>query len=340
MILQPPYATVSKPYGQALVALARHRPEVICLGADLTRQTETELFREFVPDRFFNAGMSEQNLMGVAAGLARRGKTVFVNTFGVFATRRPYEQIAMQIAYPRLNVKIVGFMPGLSTPGGPSHQAIDDIALMSALPNMTVVDVADAGEITQAVTAVADIPGPVYLRLKRGEIPVIFPPDHRLQLDRVQQIDSERSTEGGLDVTIFACGMMVASALSAARALRGAGLTVQVCNVAQLKPIDRVGVLEQARGARAVVTAENHSVIGGLGSAVARVLAEEGLGVTLRMVGVQDRFAEAASARYLFEHYGLSSSDVVRAAFQALGRLDDPPAVVEPHTPQGAYSPV
>jgi transketolase len=165
---EPPYQTVLKPYGAALLALARRRPEIICLGADLTRQTETDLFRDELPGRFINIGVAEANMIGIAGGLARAGHVVFVNTFGVFCTRRCFDQIAISIAYPALNVKIVGFMPGLSSPGGPSHQAIDDVALMRALPNMTVVEPADAIETQQIVAAVADHPGPVYLRLKRG----------------------------------------------------------------------------------------------------------------------------------------------------------------------------
>src|SRR5580658_8008531 len=150
-----------KPYGAALVELARRRTEIICLGADLTRQTETDLFRDEIADRFINIGMAEANMLSVAGGLARCGHVVFVNTFGVFCTRRCFDQIAMSVAYPKLNVKIVGFMPGLSSPGGPSHQATDDVALMRALPNMTVVDVADAVQTRQVVQAIADVPGPV-----------------------------------------------------------------------------------------------------------------------------------------------------------------------------------
>jgi transketolase len=150
-LFDPPYETVLKPYGQALFALARRNTKIVCLGADLTRQTETDMFRDAIGERFINAGAAEANMIGISAGLARSGHVVFVNTFGVFCTRRCYDQIAMAIAYPKLNVKIVGFMPGLSSPGGPSHQAIDDVALMRALPKMTVVEPADALEVAQAV---------------------------------------------------------------------------------------------------------------------------------------------------------------------------------------------
>ncbi|WP_028656181.1 transketolase family protein [Nocardioides sp. J54] len=338
--LRAPYATVLKPYGQALVELAKRKSNVICLGADLTRQTETDLFRDELGDRFFNGAMSEQNLMGVAAGLARSGHQVFVNTFGVFATRRPYEQVAMQIAYANLDVKIIGLMPGLSTPGGPSHQATDDIALMRALPNMTVVDVADAREIPQAVEAISAISGPVYLRLKRGEIPVLFDESHQLDLDNVVVVDGVGDSSAEVDLTIFATGMMVAASVAAADALRGVGLEVNVVNVTSLKPLDAAGVLREAGRSKAVLTAENHSIIGGLGSAVAEVLAEAGTGVPLRRVGIRDTFARAFSARYLFEHYGLSSQHLVDTAAALCGRSAPFPEVIDVPQEVGAYSPV
>jgi transketolase len=343
MPLNPPYQTVLKPYGQALVRYAAEHPEVICLGADLTRQTETDLFRDDprLVSRFFNGGMAEQNLMGVAAGLAREGHTVFVNTFGVFAVRRPFEQVAMQIAYAGLGVKIVGLMPGLSSPGGPSHQAIEDVALMRALPNFTVVDVADAREVTQAVAAIAERPGPVYLRLKRGEIPVIFDEHHRLDLDRAVLIDPDPARDrAGVDSVIFASGMLVASALRAAQSLRQAGLTVDVVNVTTIKPLDAATVRALAASARSVVTAENHSVIGGLGSAVAEVLAEAGSSPPLRRVGIPDTFGRAASARFLFAEYGLTAQHIVDVAWELAGRDGDAPVVTEIQTSAGSYSPV
>src|SRR5215469_14552789 len=195
-VLNPPYRIVLKPYGHALVELARERPEIVCLSGDLTRQCEIDLFQEAFPDRFIHAGMAEANMMGVAGALARSGLIPFVHTFGVFATRRPFDQIVNAVAYPHLPVRIVGFMPGVSSPGGPSHQAIEDVALMRALPGMTVVDVADATETAQVVAAVADLPGPVYLRLKRGEIPVIFPEDHRLSLGHAQVLVDGRDGMG------------------------------------------------------------------------------------------------------------------------------------------------
>jgi transketolase len=259
---------------------------------------------------------------------------VFVHTFGVFATRRAYDQVAMAIAYPSLNVKLVGFMPGLSSPGGPSHQAIDDIALMRALPNMTVVDVADAVETTRAVRALADLDGPAYLRLKRGEIPVIFDPGHEFSLDRAQVLVE------GSDVVLIACGMMLPAALAAARVLHEGRVAAAVVNSPVIKPLDTQTIVASCVGAEAVVTAENHSVIGGLGSAVAEALAEAGLGCRLRRVGVLDTFAESGSREFLFARYGLSVQRIVDSAWEALAMPGDRPLAPALDAPAGSYSPV
>jgi transketolase len=335
-MLSPPYPTVLKPYGRALVELARQRPEVICLGADLTRQTETDVFRDDpeLASRFVNVGMAEANLMGIAGGLARSGHTVFVHSFGVFVTRRAYDQVCMAIAYPALNVKIVGFMPGLSSPGGPSHQAIDDVALMRTLPNMTVVDVADAVETEQAVRALADRPGPAYLRLRRGEIPVVFEDDHEFSLDRAQVLRS------GDDVCIVASGMMLPAALAAATSLEGHGVGATVVNAPVIKPFDSATVVEACAGTRGVVTAENHTIVGGLGSAVAEALAEAGVGTPLRRVGVGDVFAESGSRPFLFSKYGLSVQRIVDQAWDAAGLGGTTPTAAEIETPEGSYAPV
>lgn len=332
---EPPYPIEVKPYGRALVEAARHRPEILCLSGDLTKQTEVDLFQAEFGERFIHGGMAEANMMGMAGALARCGFVPFVHTFGVFATRRPYDQIANAIAYPNLPVRIIGFMPGVSTPGGPSHQATDDVALMRALPNMTVVDVADAVETRQVPALVADVPGPVYVRLKRGEIPVIFDDSHVLRLGRASVVVA------GTDVALFASGMMLAAALAASRALGACGVSVSVINVPVIKPLDSATVLEAAAGARLVVTAENHSIIGGLGSAVAETMAEAGVGCPLRRVGLRDTFAEGAlDAPYLFGKYGLSTSALVETIWSALGGAGAPPAVPVVAAAGGEYSPV
>jgi len=332
---QPPYPTVLKPYGQSLVALAKARADIVCLTGDLTRQCEIDLFAEALPERFIHAGMAEANMMGIAGALARDGFVPFVHTFGVFATRRPLDQIINAIAFPRLPVRIMGFMPGVSSPGGPSHQAIDDVALMRALPGMTVVDVADAVEVRQVPAAIVDVDGPVYVRLKRGEIPVMFGDGHRLSLDRADVLAH------GDDVALFASGMMLAPALAAAALLASEGVFVSVVNVPVIKPLDALTVADVARAARVVVAAENHTIVGGLGSAVAEALAEAGVGRPLRRIGLRDTFAEGSRcAPYLFDRYGLSTQAIVDAAWAALGRGGAAPVAEITAAQDGEYSPV
>jgi transketolase len=334
-VREPPYPTEVKPYGRALVDLARRRDEVLCLSGDLTRQCEVDLFQAEFPERFIHAGMAEANMMSMAGALARCGHIPFVHTFGVFATRRPFDQIANAIAYPGLPVRIIGFMPGVSTPGGPSHQATDDVALMRALPGMTVVDVADAVEVRQVAEAVIDVPGPVYVRLKRGEIPVIFDEGHVLRIGQAEVLVP------GDDVALFASGMMLAAALAAARALAGYAVSVSVINVPTIKPLDVATVRDAAAGARVAVTAENHTIIGGLGSAVAETIAEAGLGRPLRRVGLRDTFAEGSlTAPYLFDKYGLSTRTLIETIWSALGRPGPAPDAPAAPAETGEYSPV
>lgn len=334
-MLNPPYPTVLKPYGQALLDLARSRPDILCLTGDLTRQCEIDLFQEALPDRFIHAGMAEANMIGMAGALARRGFIPFAHTFGVFATRRPLDQIVNAVAYPNLPVRIVGFMPGISSPGGPSHQAIDDVALMRAVPNMTVVDVADAVEIRTALPAIVDIPGPVYLRLKRGEIPVIFDEDHEFSTERAQVLTR------GEDVAIIASGMMLSSALAAAETLRTAGVSATIVNVPVIKPFDATTVIDAARPVRGVVTAENHTIVGGLGSATAEALAEAGVGRPLHRIGLRDTFAEGARvAPPLFAKYDLSIQSIVDAAWRLAGRSEPAPVADTVPTATGEYAPV
>ncbi len=334
-MLKEPYPTVMKPYGRALVDLALRRPDILCLTGDLTRQTEIDLFQEQLPGRFIHGGMAEANLVSMAGALARRGFQPFVHTFGVFATRRPLDQVINSVAYPNLPVRIVGFMPGVSSPGGPSHQAIDDVALMRAIPNMTVIDVADATQIRAALPLIADVAGPVYLRLKRGEIPVIFEDEHELSLTRAQVLAE------GSDLAIIASGMMLSPAVSAAQALTGAGIGVTLVNVPVIKPLDAETVTRAVSGARAVITAENHSVIGGLGSAVAEAIAEAGLGRPLRLIGLRDTFAEGSrTAPHLFRKYQLGTQDIVNRAWELLGHDGQPPQVAPAEAAAGEYAPV
>lgn len=274
-------------------------------------------------------------MVSMAGALARCGHIPFVHSFGVFSTRRPLDQIVNSVAYPNLPVRIVGFMPGVSSPGGPSHQAIEDVALMRAIPNMTVIDVADAVEIRKALPAIVDVPGPVYLRLKRGEIPVIFEDDHVFSLENAQVLK-----DGG-EVVLVANGMMLSAALAAAEVLDEAGIAASVINVPVIKPLDADTILAAARDAKLVVTAENHTIVGGLGSAVAEAMAEAGLGCRLRRVGLRDTFAEGSrTAPPLFRKYGLSTQNIIDIVWKGLDRAGQPPRAAEVETAPGEYAPV
>jgi len=299
-------------YGRALVELGREDERVVVLDADLSKSTKTEYFAREFPHRFFNMGIAEQNLMGTAAGLALCGKVPFASSFAIFATGRAFEQVRNSIAYPRLNVKIAASHAGITVgEDGASHQSVEDIALMRALPNMTVIVPADAVETRQAVFAAARHEGPVYLRLGRMGVPVLYYEDYRFQIGKAHRL------RRGRDATILACGYMVTLALEAARNLEAEGLSVGVLNVSTIKPLDRQAVVEAARETGALVTAEEHSIIGGLGSAVAEVLAEE-YPVPLRRVGLRDTFGESGSPEELLAKYGLSVANIEKNVREVL----------------------
>lgn len=302
----------ARSYGKALIALAQADDRIVCLGADLTQPTETHLMRDKQADRFVMVGIAEANMIGIAAGMARCGDIPFTHTFCVFATRRAYDQVAMQVAYPRSNVKIVGFMPGLTTPLGVSHQAIDDVALMRALPNMTIVEPSGPEQVHAAVRAVAAHDGPVYLRLpvSTGR------PDESVPM-RTLEIGKGEVLARGDDVAIIASGVTVAAALEAARQL-APEITATVVNMHTIKPLDVALVTELAGTHRAVVTVENHSVIGGLGTAVAETLALGGIATRFAMLGVQDVFAEGGSTAFLMNKYGLDAPAIVAKARELL----------------------
>lgn len=299
-------------YGKALVELGRQNEQVVVLDADLSKSTMTAYFAKEFPQRFFNMGIAEQSLMGTAAGLALSGKIPFASTFAVFAAGRAYDQVRNGIAYPKVNVKIAATHAGLTVgEDGASHQAIEDIALMRAVPNMTVIVPADGEETRQAVFAAAAHQGPVYLRLGRPAIPVIYNADYQFQIGRAHTLRQ------GKDAAIIACGVMVHEALKAAEELAAAGLEVMVVNMSTIKPLDREAVLAAA-ATGAVVTAEEHTVIGGLGSAVAEVLATEKT-VPLAMVGIRDTFGESGKPDELLAKYGLTARDIAAAVKRLKG---------------------
>lgn len=299
-------------YGKALVVLGSENPNVVVLDADLSKSTKTADFAKHHPERFFNMGIAEQNMLGTAAGLAAAGKIPFASTFAVFATGRAFEQIRNSIAYPKLNVKIAATHAGITVgEDGGSHQAVEDVAIMRALPNMTVLVPADAEETLQAIKAAAAYHGPVYIRMGRLDVPVLFGPEYHFEIGKANVLRE------GTDVAIMANGVMVAPALEAAEELAAEGIKVSVVNVASVKPIDSDTIVRVARQTKAVVTAEEHNIIGGLGSAVAEVLAENHPTPMVR-VGLKDTFGESGRPAELLEKYGLTKNGLIKAVRSVL----------------------
>lgn len=295
-------------YGQVLKSTLYKNPNVVVLEADLGNATKSAAFKEVAPERYFNMGISEQDMMGTAAGFAAAGKIPVASTFAVFAAGRAFEQIRNSICYPNLNVKICATHAGLTVGAdGGSHQAVEDISLMRTLPNMTVINPADAKEAAAAVCAAVDHAGPVYVRLGRAEVEDIHGDDYAFKWGK-----GELLRDGG-DVTIFATGIMVAKALAAAGELAAAGISARVVNIHTIKPLDEELVIASARKTGKVITAEEHSVIGGLGSAVAEVLARS-CPTKQAFVGIQDTFGESGSPEDLLEKYGLTAEAIVKAA--------------------------
>lgn len=305
------YDTVAAPFGHALVDLARRDDRIVGLTADLSKYTDLHVFAREMPDRFYQMGMAEQLLMSAAAGLAREGFTPFATTYAVFASRRAYDFVAMAIAEENLPVKIVCALPGLTTGYGPSHQATEDLAIFRGLPNMTIIDPCDADDITGMVPQIAAHPGPVYARLLRGKVPSVLTrhkPDYRFELGRAQIIRE------GRDALMISSGFMTMRALDAAEKLAADNVDVAVLHVPTIKPLDTRTILAEAgKGGRLVVTAENHTVIGGLGEAVAATLLQNGVTPQFRMIGLPDAFLEAGALPTLHEMYGLSVDKVAQA---------------------------
>ena len=305
----PGQRTRPAPFGHALNALAREKPEVVGLTADLGKYTDMHVFAAANPDRFYQMGMAEQLLMGAAAGLAREGFQPFATTYAVFAARRAYDFICLAIAEERLDVKIVCALPGLTTGYGPSHQATDDLAIFRAMPNLTIVDPCDALEIEQAVPAISAHKGPVYMRLLRGEVPLVLDEyNYKFELGRAAQLRE------GADALIISSGLMTMRALEAADALRADKVDAGVLHMPTIKPLDEAALLRAcAKPGRLVVVAENHSVIGGLGEAVAGVLMRAGVRpAAFRQIALPDEFLDAGALPTLHARYGISAEAVAR----------------------------
>lgn len=292
-------------YGEALRDIGRENKEIVVLDADVSSSSKSALFGDENTDRFFNVGIAEANMVAMAAGMAASGKIPFVNTFAAFMVLRGADPIRSLIAYTNLNVKLAGTYAGLSDSyDGASHHAIADLAFMRSLPNMTVISVADAVETKKAVEAIIEYDGPVYLRLSRAEVPIIFDDDYKFQIGKGVQL-----TEGN-DVSIIATGYMVQKSLEAAEKLKEKGINARVINIHTIKPIDKELIIKCAKETGALVTVEEHNVIGGLGSAVSEVINKE-YPVPMEFVGIQDIFTETGDYEKLLDKYGLSSENIV-----------------------------
>lgn len=301
-------------YGQALAELGALNDKVVVLDADLSKSTKTNDFKKVFPERFFNMGIAEQNLLGTAAGFAAAGKIPFASSFAVFAVGRAYDQIRNSIAYPKLNVKIAATHAGLTVgEDGGSHQMLEDIALMRALPNMTVIVPADGVETKQVIMAAAAYDGPVYIRLGRPKVPVLFDENYQFEIGKGVVL------KDGADVTLVATGIMVSKAMEAAEALAADGISAAVVNISTIKPLDQQLIIEMAQKTGAMVTCEEHNIYGGLGSAVAEVLVEH-CPVPMARVGVEDSFGESGLPDQLLEKYGLTAANIADKAKAVIGR--------------------
>ena len=299
-------------YGEAIIELADQYNNLVVMDADLAGATKTGMFKKAHPERFFNAGIAEGNMMCVAAGLAASGKLVFASSFAMFASGRAFEQIRNSIGYPGLNVKIGATHAGISVgEDGASHQCCEDIALMRTIPGMTIINPADYYEAKKAVYAAAAMHGPVYMRFGRLAVPTVFDDDYKFEIGKANRLVE------GTDVTIIATGLMVNEALKAAEQLKADGISARVVNMATIKPIDREEIVAAAKDTGVIVTAEEHNIIGGLGSAVAEVITET-VPVPVIRVGVEDTFGRSGPAVELLKVFGLSAENIVAKAKAAV----------------------
>lgn len=300
-----------KAYGKALVELGKKNENIVVFDADLSKSTMTADFGKEFPDRFFNAGIAEANMMGMAAGMAMSGKVAFASTFAMFAAGRAYEIIRNSIAYPDANVKICATHAGITVgEDGASHQCIEDLALMRVIPGMTVIHPADATSTSKLIEQVAEMDGPCYVRLGRLDIPVIYDKNANIEIGKGVIVRE------GHDHTVIACGLMVNEALTAAEKLEKEGISVRVIDMHTIKPLDSDIIITAAKETGSIITAEEHSVIGGLGSAVAEVLSQN-CPVSMKLIGIQDRFGQSGKPALLMEEYNITSNDIILAVREA-----------------------
>jgi transketolase len=305
----------SKIHAKNLVQWAKDKPDVYLLSADLTSSCEADLFRSAYPDRFLSMGIAEQNMLSFAGGMARKGLVPLIHTFAVFIYRRAYDQIAMSIAYPNLPVKMFGFLPGILTPGGATHQAIEDISVMRSLPNMTILEAGDATDTESVLDVAYQIQGPVYVRQLRGEVPRLFAVNETMEFGKPRKLST------GKDFVLLTSGICTEEGMRAVAALRDKRIKIAHYHISTLKPFRHPEILDEiAASKHGAITLENHSVIGGLGSIVAECMAEAGSGKPLYRLGLQDTFVHGASKRYLMQKYGLDAMALIRLVERVLSK--------------------
>lgn len=302
-------------HNKNLVNWAKDRKEVVVLSGDLTGSTEISLFKETYPDRFLSMGLTEQNMLSFAGGMAREGYVPFLHTFAVFLYRRPYDQLAMSICYPNLKVRLVGFLPGLTTPGGVTHQAIEDIATLRGLPNLTIIEMGDATEVETVLDEIDKINGPVYIRMLRGEIPRLFDKSEPFVLNKARVI-----TDGD-DITLFTTGVCTEEAMRVVDVVKNRGISIRHVHISTLKPFTDSEVLNSINKAKyGVITMENHNIIGGLGTCVSEVMAENGVNKKLHRIGIKDRYGFGSSFNYLKKVYEIDANALIRKIEEIVGK--------------------
>lgn len=304
---------VNRPYASAFEAYAVAHPEVLCLSADLTSSCEVDGFRDRHPDQFLSMGMAEQNMMSFAGGLGLAGFRPFIHTFGVFMYRRPYDQLMASIAYPRRKVRMMAFLPGVTTPGGMTHQSIEDISVMRSIPNMTILETGDATEVESICEAADSIDGPVWCRVLRGAVPRLF--NTPIKVGQIRELSL------GDDILIVTSGVCTEEALRARSALAGAGVSIRHLHLHTIKPFDAQALLDHIGSVRhGVITLENHVTEGGIGSLVAETMADAGVGKRLLRLGLKDTYAHGGSRPYLMRYYGLDALALVRGVEVLMGQ--------------------
>ena len=303
--------TVKKPYSYSFENFAKQDQNILCLSGDLTSSCEVDGFRDRYPNQFLSMGMAEQNMMSFAGGLGLAGFRPFVHTFAVFAYRRPYDQLLASIAYPRRKVRIMGFLPGITTPAGMTHQAIEDIAVMRTIPNMTVLETGDATEVESICTVADSVEGPVYCRVLRGNVSRLFKTP--MKIGEISVLNK------GTDILVVTSGISTEEALRARSAIKNAGISIQHIHLHTIKPINKELLLSQIEKVKyGVVTMENHLINGGIGSIVADIIAENGIAKRLIKLGLNDTFAHGGSKKYLLKYYGLDAFALVKGIEQLM----------------------